>query len=122
MEQRAWKRDSLALDVEIRMWRPSGEEILCCKTLDVSLGGAELLTHNVTFPKHRVLEIRFSKLDSLGLKQSRILGKFVRKTKGGIAVQFRKANNDTLKILQTLMIKDRVNRKKMELLKYGIAG
>ncbi|HEC29301.1 MAG TPA: PilZ domain-containing protein [Gammaproteobacteria bacterium] len=122
MEQRTWKRDSLALDVEIRMWRPAGEEILCCKTLDVSLGGAELLTHNVTFPKHRVLEIRFSELNGRGLKQSRILGKFIRKTNGGIAIQFRKANNDTLKILQALMVKDRINKKKIEKLKYGLAG
>jgi len=120
MEQRNWKRDPMSLDVEVRMWRPCGEEVLRCKTLDLSLGGAELETYDVAFPKHRVLEIRFSKLTNCGLKQPRILGKFIRKTNNGMVVQFRKAENETLKCLQYLIAKDKIHNGKH--LNLGMAG
>lgn len=122
MEQRTWKRDAMSLDVEIRMWRPNGEEVLRCKTLDLSLGGAELQTYDVAFPKHRVLEIRINQLGDFGLKQHRILGKFIRKTNNGMAVQFRKANNETIKVLQYLISKDRVQKERGQDIKYGMAG
>ena len=119
MEQRTWKRDSIALDVEIRMWRPDGEVILKCKTLDVSLAGAELLTYDVTFPRHRVLEIRFTHLRDKSMRQPRILAKFLRKTSGGIAIQFRKANNETIKLLHNLILKDKFINEKIIQARYG---
>jgi len=122
MEQRTWKRGEMSLDVEIRMWRPNGEEVLRCKTLDLSLGGAELQTYDVAFPKHRVLEIRINQLNEFGLKQHRILGKFIRKTNNGMAVQFRKANNDTIKVLQYIISKDKIQKEKHQQVKFGMAG
>ena len=122
MEHRTWKRDSLNLEIEIHMWRPDGEEVLRCKTKDVSLGGAELLTYDVSFPKHRVLEIWFSELKKAGTEKTRILGKFIRKTDNGIAIQFRKANNETLKKLQYLIVKDSSLKSKVKQLDYGLAG
>lgn len=112
MEQRTWKREHLNLDIEIRMWRPDGEEIIRCKTLDVSLGGAELQTFDITFPKHRVLEVFFPELRHYGLRQPRILGKFVRKTDKGMAIQFRKASNETITALYRMMKKDSYTGKK----------
>lgn len=122
MDQRSWKRDTMTLDVEIRMWRPDGEDILKCQTLDLSLGGAELHTDDLTFPKHRVLEIRFNQLSKYKLKQPRILGKFVRKTHKGMVVQFSKAENDTIKALHHLIAKDRMQKEKFQQIKYGLAG
>jgi len=119
MEQRAWKRNSIALDVEIRMWRPDGEVVLKCKTLDVSLAGAELLTYDVTFPRHRVLEVRFTQLRDSSMKQPRILATFLRKTSDGIAIQFRKANNETIKLLQSLILKDKIFNAKINHARYG---
>ena len=112
MEQRTWKRDSVALDVEIRMWRRGGEDVVNCKTLDIGLGGAEILTYDATFPKHRVLEVRFTQMQNMKLQQSRILAKFLRKTADGVAIQFTKANNETLMILQRLILKDKITRAK----------
>ena len=112
MEHRTWKRDSVALDVEIRMWRRDGEEVVNCKTLDIGLGGAELLTYNATFPKHRVLEVRFAQMHNMKLRQTRILAKFLRKTQDGVAIQFTKANNETLMILQRLILKDKMSQTK----------
>ena len=122
MEHRTWKRDSLNLEIEIRMWRPDGEEVLRCKTKDVSLGGAEILTYDVSFPKHRVLEIWFSDLKNSDAEKTRILGKFIRKTNNGIAIQFRKANNDTIRNLQRLIVKDTSLKTKVKQLSYGLAG
>jgi len=122
MEQRTWNRNNLALDVEIRLWRPNGEEVLRCKTLDVSLGGAELLTYDVEFPRHRVLEIHFPHLSEKGIKQPRILGKFIRKTDSGIAIQFRKANNETLKQLHTVITRDKMLKSKISRIKHAMAG
>jgi len=122
MEQRTWKRDEMSLDVEVRMWRPDGEEVLRCKTLDLSLGGAELETFDVAFPKHRVLEIRINQLSDCGLEKHRILGKFIRKTNNGMVVQFRKANNETIKALQCMIAKDRSMKAKFQQVKYGMAG
>jgi len=119
MEQRTWKRDSIALDVEISMWRPDGQVVLNCKTLDVSMAGAELLTYDVTFPKHRVLEIRFTQMCGKTLKRPRILAKFLRKTNDGIAIQFRKADNETLKFLQKMILKDKFINTKINQLRYG---
>lgn len=118
MEKRTWKRDSIALDIEIRMWRRDGEDIVNCKTLDVGLGGAELLTYDSTFPKHRVLEVRFPQLRNLDMKQPRILAKFKRKTRVGVVIQFTKANNETLKNLQNLILKDKLFRAKSSQIKY----
>ncbi len=119
MEQRSWKRNTIALDVEIRMWRPDGEVVLNCKTLDVSLAGAELLTFDVTFPRHRVLEVRFTQLRDKTMKQPRILATFLRKTKDGIAIQFRKANNETITLLHGLIIKDKLFAAKTTQARYG---
>jgi len=119
MEKRTWKRDSIALDVEIRMWRRDGEDILNCKTLDVCLGGAELLTYESTFPRHRVLEVRFSQMHGKGMRQPRILAKFIRKTRDGVAIQFTKANNETLKVLQSLILKDKIFKAKSRHLNYS---
>jgi hypothetical protein len=113
MEQRTWKRDSIALNMEIRMWRPEGEQVVNCKTLDVSLGGAELLCYGTSFPRHRVLEIRFSHMCNKRIKQPRILAKFIRKTQHGIAIQFLKANNETLRSLQSLILKDKIMQNKI---------
>jgi len=122
MEQRAWKRDPMSLDVEIRMWRPDGEDILKCQTLDLSLGGAALQTNEHSFPKHRVLEIRINQLNKYRLKQPRILGKFIRKTNDGMVIKFSKADNETIKALHCLIAKDRMLKAKFDQLKYGLAG
>jgi len=122
MEQRTWNRNNLALDVEIRLWRPNGEEVLRCKTLDLSLGGAELLTYDVDFPKHRVLEVHFPHLVKQGVKQHRILGKFIRKTDSGIAIQFRKAHNETLRQLHSAITRDKQLKSKISRIKHVMAG
>lgn len=121
MEKRTWKRDPVALDVEIRMWRRDGEDIVNCKTLDVCLGGAELLTYNATFPKHRVLEVRFPQLSHMKMRQPRILAKFIRKTSQGVAIQFTKANNETIKNLQGLIIDNKILRARLRQSKYKTA-
>ncbi len=113
MEQRNWNRDAIALDVEIKMWRPEGEQVLRCKTLDVSLGGAELLSCAVKFPKHRVLELRFPQICGTQVKQPRMLAKFIRNTDRGMAIQFLKANNETLRALQALILKDKIMQTKL---------
>ena len=119
MEQRTWNRDSIALDVEVRMWRPEGEQVLKCKTLDVSLGGAELQSYGVSFPRHRVLELRFIQLCNRQIMQPRILAKFIRKTNHGMAIQFLKANNQTIRGLQSLMLKDKILQNKISQMKYA---
>ena len=122
MEQRTWKRDNVNLDIEIRMWRPTGEEVIRCKTLDVSLGGAEIQTFDITFPKHRVLEVFFPEMQRYGLRQPRILGKFVRKTTNGMAIQFRKANNETITALYRLVAQDKGLKNKVSQSRMTVAG
>lgn len=113
MERRIWTRNSVALDVEIKMWRPEGEQVLRCKTVNVCLGGIEILCYGNSFPQHRVLELRFTKLCNSHIRQPRILSKFIRATERGMVIQFLKANNDTLKGLQQLMLKDKIMQNRM---------
>jgi len=103
MEGRHWKRRKIPFEVRVSLWHRNGEQTITCKTYDVSMSGALLLTHELGYPKHRLLEIRFKALNHLKLKQPRIIARTVRKDANGIAVRFRKADRDTIKALHKML-------------------
>lgn len=59
MDSRHWQRRLMPLEVEVRLWRRSGEQVITCQTRDVSMSGAFLSTEELGYPKHRLLDIRF---------------------------------------------------------------
>jgi hypothetical protein len=103
MEYRNWQRRRIPLEVEVSLWHRGGEQTVVCKTHDVSMNGALLLTHELGYPKHRLLEIRFKALSHLQLKQPRIIARAIRKNPNGIAVRFRKADRDTIRALHKML-------------------
>jgi len=103
MESRNWQRRHIAFDVEVRLWHRGGEQNIACKTQDVSMGGAFLLTDELGFPKHRLLEIRFPALRGLQLNQPQIIARAVRKQGKGLAVRFSKADRDTIRAMHKML-------------------
>ena len=103
MECRHWQRRKIPFEVEVSLWHRNGEQTVVCKTHDVSMSGALLLTQELGYPKHRLLEIRFKALNRLSLKQPRIIARAIRKDANGIAVRFRKADRDTIKALHKML-------------------
>lgn len=103
MECRHWQRRKIPFEVEVSLWHRNGEQTVVCKTYDVSMSGALLLTHELGFPKHRLLEVRFKALERLQLKQPRIIARAIRKDSSGIAVRFRKADRETIKALHKML-------------------
>ncbi|MCK4743980.1 MAG: PilZ domain-containing protein [Sulfuriflexus sp.] len=103
MESRNWQRRQIKFDVEIRLWRRGGEQLIACKTQDVSMGGAFLLTEELGFPKHRLLEISFPALQRLQLKQPVIIARAIRKEGKGLAVRFSKADRETIRAMHKML-------------------
>ena len=103
MESRNWQRRQITFDVEVRLWHRGGEQNIACKTQDVSMGGALLLTDELGFPKHRLLEISFPALRSLQLKQPKIIARAVRKQANGLAVRFSKADRETIRAMHKML-------------------
>lgn len=103
MECRHWQRRKIPFEVEVSLWHRTGEQTVVCKTYDISMSGALLLTHELGFPKHRLLEVRFKALDRLQLKQPRIIARAIRKDSDGIAVRFRKADRETIRALHKML-------------------
>lgn len=103
MESRNWQRRQIMFDVEVRIWHRGGEQIISCKTSDVSMGGAFLLTEELGFPKHRLLEINFPALERLKLRNPTIIARAIRKQGKGLAVRFRKADRDTIRAMHKML-------------------
>jgi len=103
MESRNWQRRQIAFDVQVRLWHRGGEQLIACKTQDVSMGGALLLTDELGFPKHRLLEIIFPALQRLQLKQPNIIARAVRKQEQGLAVRFSKADRETIRAMHKML-------------------
>jgi len=103
MESRNWQRRQIAFDVEVKLWHRGGEQKIACKTQDVSMGGALLLTDELGFPKHRLLEIRFPALRNLQLKQPQIIARAVRKQAKGLAIRFSKADRETIRAMHKML-------------------
>lgn len=103
MESRNWQRRQIVLDVEIRIWHRSGEQVIACKTKDISMGGAFLLTEELGFPKHRLLKITFPALNRLKLKNPQITARAVRKQSKGLAVRFSKADRETIRAMHKML-------------------
>jgi len=103
MNNRAWQRRSMALDVEIRMWRREGDQIIRCKTNNICMTGAYVVTDELGFPKRRLVELHFSILDRLRLKQPRILARIVHKGKDGLGLRFCKTDSATIRALHKML-------------------
>lgn len=103
MESRNWQRRQITFDVEVRLWHRGGEQIIACKTQDVSMGGAFLLTDELGFPKHRLLEISFPALQRLQLKQPHIIARAIRKQGKGLAIRFSKADRETIRAMHKML-------------------
>jgi len=103
MESRNWQRRQITFDVQVRLWHRGGEQLIACKTQDVSMGGALLLTNELGFPKHRLLEIIFPALQRLQLKQPNIIARAVRKQEQGLAVRFSKADRETIRAMHKML-------------------
>jgi len=103
MESRNWQRRQITFDVQVRLWHRGGEQLIACKTQDVSMGGALLLTDELGFPKHRLLEIIFPALQRLQLKQPNIIARAVRKQEQGLAVRFSKADRETIRAMHKML-------------------
>lgn len=103
MESRNWQRRHITFDVEVRIWHRGGEQMVACKTADVSMGGAFLLTEELGFPKHRLLEITFPALSRLKLKNPLIIARAIRKQGKGIAVRFSKADRETIRAMHKML-------------------
>ncbi len=103
MESRNWQRRQIMFDVEIRIWHRGGEQVIACKTSDVSMGGAFLLTEELGFPKHRLLEVTFPALKRLKLKHPQIIARAVRKQAKGLAVRFSKADRETIRAMHKML-------------------
>ena len=103
MESRQWQRRQIMFDVEVRIWHRDGDEVIACKTSDVSMGGAFLLTDKLGFPKHRLLEISFPALNRLKLKHPHIIARAVRKQGKGLAIRFSKANRETIQAMHKML-------------------
>ncbi len=103
MESRNWQRRQIMFDVEVRIWHRGGEKVISCKTNDVSMGGAFLLTDELGFPKHRLLEISFPALSRLKLKNPIIIARAIRKQGKGLAVRFSKADRETIRAMHKML-------------------
>ncbi len=103
MESRNWQRRPINFDVEVRLWQKTGEQVINCKTRDLSMGGAFLITEELGFPRHRLLEIRFHALQRLQLKQPQIIARAVRREGNGLAVRFTKADRETIKAMHKML-------------------
>jgi len=103
MESRNWQRRQIMFDVEVRIWHRGGEQVISCKTSDVSMGGAFLLTEELGFPKHRLLEISFPALNRLKLKNPTIIARAIRKQGKGLAVRFSKADRETIRAMHKML-------------------
>lgn len=103
MNNRAWQRRSMSLDVEIRLWHRNGEQVIHCKTGNISMIGAFIITTELGFPKRRLVELRFSILDRLSLKQPQILARVVHKGKDGLGLRFCRTDSDTIRALHRML-------------------
>jgi len=103
MESRNWQRRNIGFDVEVRLWHKDGEQLVNCKTRDISMGGAFLLTNELGFPKHRLLNIRFPALKRLALDKPNIIARATRKEDEGIAICFSKAERETIRAMHKML-------------------
>lgn len=103
MESRHWQRRQISFDVEVRLWHKSGDQVVQCKTRDISMGGAFLMTEELGFPKHRLLEVRFPALQRLHLKQPSIIARAVRREGKGLAIHFSKADRETIRAMHKML-------------------
>ena len=103
MESRNWERRNIGFDIEVRLWHKAGEQVINCKTRDISMGGAFLLTNELGYPKHRLLEVRFPALQRLMLRQPHIIARATRKEDCGIAIRFSKADGDTIRAMHKML-------------------
>ena len=65
MEYREWQRRLIPFEVEVRLWHRQGEQVIKCKTRNISMNGAFLITDELGFPRYRLLELRFAAMDRL---------------------------------------------------------
>jgi hypothetical protein len=93
----------MALDIEIRLWRRGGEQIIRCKTQNICMTGAYIRTRELGFPRHRLLEVRLPVLDRLKLKHPRIMAKVVHQGKDGVGIRFSKADSQTIRALHKML-------------------
>jgi len=103
MESRNWQRRNIGFDVEVRLWHKEGEQVVNCKTRDISMGGAFLLTNELGYPKHRLLDISFPALRRLALSKPNIIAKATRKEDEGLAIRFSKAERETIRAMHKML-------------------
>jgi len=103
MEYREWQRRLIPFEVEVRLWHRQGEQIIKCKTRNISMNGAFLITDQLGFPRYRMLELRFAAMDRLKLPQTHIIAKAIRQEKDGLAVRFTKADRESIRALHKIL-------------------
>jgi len=103
METRNWQRRKIGFDVEVRLWHKNGEQIVNCKTRDISMGGAFLLTNELGYPKHRLLDVTFPALKHLELNRPSIIARATRKDDEGLAIRFSKAERETIRAMHKML-------------------
>ena len=103
MEKRRWQRRPMRLDVEVRMWRRHGEQIVHCRTDDISMTGAFIRTNALGFPKRRLIEMRFAVLERLNLNKPVVLARVVHKGRNGLGVNFCRPDSNTIKALHRML-------------------
>ena len=103
MNKRSWQRRNMSLDVEVRLWRRQGEQVINCKTRNVCMTGTYISTTELGFPKRRLVELRFTILDRLRLKHPEILARVVHKGKDGLGLRFCKTDSATIRALHRML-------------------
>ncbi len=103
MNKRTWQRRNMSLDVEVRLWRRQGEQVVNCKTRNVCMTGTYINTTELGFPKRRLVELRFSVLDRLRLKRPEILARVVHSGKDGLGLRFCTTDHDTIRALHRML-------------------
>ena len=93
----------MSLDVEVKLWRRQGEQVVNCKTGNICMTGTYINTSELGFPKRRLVELRFAILDRLRLKHPEILARVVHKGKDGLGLRFCKTDSATIRALHRML-------------------
>lgn len=93
----------MSLDVEVKLWRRQGEQVINCKTRNICMTGTFINTSELGFPKRRLVELRFPILDRLRLEHPEILARVVHEGEDGLGLRFCKTDNATIRALHRML-------------------